>query len=155
MPPRQWSAYFTTKPPAQSDSSEHNGRPNQNLNSILMNPKCRFCNGEQESYGFRRENGLTMYGYRCNACLVEQTYHPDGSLLEFTLRIPTDKSVKFDHGNFHYVLDFDPITMNLSVRSYGKDCGWQHHFEIKVKSQPSWLHPSLSEEKIKTLILFS
>jgi hypothetical protein len=120
-----------------------------------MNPKCRFCNGEQKDGGFRSNNGMTMYRYRCNACLVEQTYHPDGSLLEITLRIPKDKTIEFDHGNFHYVIDFDPITMNLTVRSYGEKCGWKHHFNIKVRSQPDWLNPSISEEKIKTLILFS
>ena len=120
-----------------------------------MIPKCRFCNVEQENYGFITEDGLTMYRHKCNACLVEQTYHPNGFFLEFTLRIPTDKSIKFDHGNFHYIIDFDPITMNLRIRSYGADCGWKHHFEIKVRNQPSWLNPSISEEKIKTLILFS
>jgi hypothetical protein len=120
-----------------------------------MNPKCRFCNGEQKESGFTVENSITMYRYKCNVCLVEQTYHPDGSLLEATLRIPVDKTIKFDHANFHYVIDFDPITMNLMLRSYGGECGWKDHFNITVKSQPNWFNPSLSEEKIKTLILFS
>ena len=120
-----------------------------------MNPKCRFCNGEQEDFGFRAENNMVMHRYICRVCLVEQTYHPDGSFLECTLRIPTNKSIKFDHGNFHYVIDFDPITMNLRIRSYDKDCGWKHYFDIKVRKQPSWLNPSLPKEKIKTLILFS
>jgi hypothetical protein len=120
-----------------------------------MKPKCRFCNGEQENYGFRREDDIISYRYKCNFCLVEQTYHPNGSLLECTLRIPKDKTIKFDHGNFHYVIDFDPVTMILGLRSYSADCGWQYHFEIKVTSQPNWLHPSLSEEKLKLYILFS
>lgn len=120
-----------------------------------MKPKCRFCNGKQENHGFRTDNSVTMYRYKCNVCLIEQTYHPDGSFLECTLRIPTDKTTKFDHGMFHYVLDFDPITINLTVRSYGANCGWIHHFSIKLANLPTWFNPSLSEEKIKTLILFS
>jgi hypothetical protein len=120
-----------------------------------MNPKCQFCNGKQENIGFRAENGVAMYQYRCNTCLIEQVYHPNGSFLECTLRIPTDRTVKFNHGMFHYVIDFDPITMNLMVRSYGENCGWKDHFSIKVRSKPNWLNPSLSVERIKTLILFS
>ena len=96
-----------------------------------------------------------MYRYKCDVCLVEQTYHPDGSLLEATLRIPVDKTIKFNHGIFHYVIDFDPITMNLRIRSYGAECGWKNHLNIKVSSQPDWFNPSLSEEKIKLYILFS
>jgi hypothetical protein len=122
---------------------------------LLMNPKCRFCKGKQEEYGFRSADGVTMYRYKCCVCLIEQTYHPNGSFLECTLRIPTDKTIKFDHGAFHYVIDFDPITMNLMLRSYGANCGWTNHFSIQVRSMPNWLNPYLSEEKIKTLILFS
>jgi hypothetical protein len=120
-----------------------------------MNPKCRFCNGKQENIGFKRENNVTMYRYVCNTCLVEQTYHPDGSLLEATLRIPVDKTIKFNAGTYHYVIDFDPITMNLMIRSYSQEYGWKYHFNIKVRSQPNWFNPSLSEEKIKTFIIFS
>ena len=120
-----------------------------------MNPKCRFCNGKQENSGFKRENNMTMYRYRCNTCLIEQTYHPDGSLLEATLRIPIDRNTKFNHGMFHYVIDFNPTTMNLKVRSYGEECGWKEHFNVKVTNQPDWFNPSLSEEKLKLYILFS
>ena len=120
-----------------------------------MNPKCRFCNGKQEECGFRSENGMTMYRYKCRVCLIEQTYHPNGSFLECTLLIPADKTIKFDYGMFHYVIDFDPITMNLRMRSYSANCGWTHHFSIQVKTMPSWFNPSLPEDKIKTLILFS
>lgn len=123
--------------------------------SILIKPKCRFCNGEQENLGFRIENSIIMYRYRCDVCLVEQTYHPDGSLLEATLRLPKDKTIKFNHGMFHYVIDFNPITMDLMVRSYGEECGWKDHFTAKMRSQPNWFHPSLSEEKLKLYILFS
>lgn len=120
-----------------------------------MNPKCQFCNGEQENFGFKGENGIIMYRYRCYTCLVDQTYHPDGSLLESTLRIPTDKTIKFNHGMFHYVIDFDPTTMYLTVKSYEEKCGWKNYFAIKVKSKPNWFNPSLSEEKLKLYILFS
>ena len=123
-----------------------------------MNPKCRFCNGEQEDVGFRGSGipFLSCKYFKCNKCLIRQTYGRSvNELLECTYLFPTDRTVDFDYGQFHYVIEFNPQTLNLTLRSYSEIEGWKDHFDITVLKQPDWLTPNLSIEKIKTLLLFS
>jgi len=112
-----------------------------------VEPTCRYCKGKLTFRGTRgklNQNGLYMY--YCHRCESEQTFDENAKPIEWSFMVGKN-----------YCIHYWPESKKLKIVEYNAHSRpHKYVLEIILKEHPDYMTPSsMTEERVKTLIVFS
>lgn len=111
----------------------------------LKDQTCRFCQKTLLHHGTRGQGKVAIHMYWCDHCQSEQTFDSKAKTIEWS----------FMAGEA-YCIHFWPKFNSLKIVEYENGRPKKYVLELELDQPPDHMTPqTMTEEKVKTLIVFS
>lgn len=109
-----------------------------------VEPTCRFCQQTLYHHGTRGQGKLATHMYWCEPCQSEQTFDHKHKPREWSFMVGKD-----------YCIHYWTKSKSLKIVEYKDNRPVKYVLEITLDKSPDYTPQAMTEERVKTLLVFS